>query len=31
MRALKFPLMEDAYAHCPAFGRLGEAPLAAVE
>ena len=31
MRALKLPLMEDVYAHCPAFGRIGEAPLAAVE
>lgn len=31
MRALKFPLMEDAYAHCPAFGRFGKAALAAVE
>ena len=31
MRVLKLPLMEDVYAHCPAFGRLGEAALAAVE
>lgn len=31
MRALKVPLMEDVYAHCPAFGRLWEAPLAAVK